>query len=119
MKTMKVRVKVCLVDERGQPFMGIGLVWLLSRIRRFHSIRRAAQDMGMSYVKAHSILKRLEKCLSRPLLVRSRGGAEKGGAELTPFADEFLADYERLGERVARVADKEAAPLIRRLRSRA
>ena len=35
---MKVRVKVCLANERNEPFMGIGLVWLLTRIHQFHSI---------------------------------------------------------------------------------
>jgi|GEM_PF-1936766 len=97
--------------------MGIGLVWLLTRIRRLHSISKAAQDMDMSYVKAHSILKRLERRLRRPLLLRSRGGAAKGGAELTPFAERFLARYSRHDERVSRYAQKEFAPLLKSLRA--
>ena len=114
---MKVRVRVGLIDERNEPLMGIGLVWLLSRIHQLHSIRQAAQDMGMSYVKAHSILKRLEHRLRRPLLFRTRGGAEKGGAELTPFAERFLARYARHDERVSRYAQKEFAPLLKSLRN--
>ncbi len=114
---MKVRVKVCLANERNEPFMGIGLVWLLTRIHQFHSISQAAQDMGMSYVKAHSILKHLEHGLRRPLLFRRRGGAEKGGAELTPFAERFLTRYSRHNDRVSRYAQKEFAPLIKSLRS--
>jgi len=95
--------------------MGIGLVWLLSRIRKLHSISQAAQDMGMSYAKAHFILKRLERHIGRPLLVRCRGGADQGGAELTPFAEEFLAGFVRGHERVERYAKKEFAVLIKRL----
>ena len=112
---MKVRVKVCLVSQRDEPFMGIGLVWLLTRIRQLHSIRQAARDMGMSYVKAHNILKRLERGLGRPLLLRSRGGTEKGGAKLTPFAERFLSRYSRHNDRVSCYAQKEFAPLIKSL----
>ena len=38
--------------------IGIGLVWLLERIARLHSIRQAALDMGMSYAKAHGMTPR-------------------------------------------------------------
>lgn len=115
---MKVRVRVSLLDDDGGPFMGVGLVWLLTRIRKLHSIRRAAQDMDMSYMKAHAILKRLERSLGRPVLSRYRGGAKKGGAELTLFARQFVASYARHNERVERYARKEFDPLVKGLSRR-
>ena len=112
---MEARVKVTIVDGDGKPFMGIGLVWLLERIRRLHSIRKAAADMGMSYAKAHAIIKRLERGLGRPAVVRRRGGAEKGGAELTPFAERFLGLYSRFNDGLSRRAKSEFSALRRSL----
>jgi len=34
---MKIKVKISLADGRDEEFMGIGLVWLLRRIKKFKS----------------------------------------------------------------------------------
>jgi molybdate transport system regulatory protein len=104
---MKVKVRLAIADRRGKSFMGIGLLWLLRGVERRGSIRRAAEKMGLSYPKALKILNHLERKLGRPLLTRTRGGKERGGASLTPFALSFLAEYERMHERVADFAEKE------------
>ncbi|MCX6340147.1 MAG: LysR family transcriptional regulator [Candidatus Aureabacteria bacterium] len=87
--------------------MGIGLVWLIRRIQKFGSIRRAAEDMGMSYVKALRILNRLERKLGTKILVRRIGGAMRGGTALTPFAEQFVEQYERYHARVTDFARRE------------
>ena len=112
-----VQVKVYLVDEDGEHLMGTGLLRLLTGIERRRSIRRAAQDMDMSYMKAHAILKRMERGLGGPLVTRWHGGAAKGGAELTPFARDLLARYTRHSDRVGALARKEFAPLLKKLRA--
>jgi molybdate transport system regulatory protein len=109
---MRERVRISIADRSGAPFMGIGLVWLLRRVEKFGSIRGAAEDMGMSYVKALGILGRLETKLRRKVLIRRRGGAQKGGAELTPFAKEFIAKYDRYQKVVARCAKKQFAAIF-------
>jgi len=106
---MNIKVRVSITDKLHEPFMGIGLVWLIRRIKRFGSIRRAAEDMGMSYVKALRILNRLEKKLGKKILVRRIGGATRGGAALTPFAEQFVERYERYHERVSDFARREFA----------
>jgi len=93
---MKIRLKVSIVNARGESFMGIGLVWLLRRIKKFKSIHRAAADMELSYVKALKILNRLEENLGRKVVIRTRGGAARGGAEVTPFAERYIKEYERV-----------------------
>ena len=94
-RRMKLRLKVSIVNARGEGFMGIGLVWLLRRIKEFKSIHRAAAEMELSYVKALRILNRLEKNLGRKVVIRTRGGAKRGGAEITPFADRYIEEYDR------------------------
>lgn len=103
---MKIQAKISIVNGTGEGFMGIGLVWLLRRIKRFKSISRAAQDMGMSYVKALKILNRLERNLDGKILVRKRGGRDRGGAELTPFAEKFIDEFEILQQDIKNYAER-------------
>ncbi len=103
---MKPKVKISLVNKENEGFMGIGLVWLLKRIEEFKSINRAAKDMNLSYAKALKILNRLEENLGRPILVRKKGGKERGGTELTPFARKFIREYEKFNNNVTDYARK-------------
>lgn len=106
-KNCTLSLKISLQNASGESFMGIGLVWLLQRIDTFRSIRRAAEDMGMSYMKALKIINRLEKNLQEKLLVRTIGGKEQGGSELTGFAREFLAAYTRFTDSVQTHAEEQ------------
>ena len=103
---MKIRLRASIVNARDEGFMGIGLVWLLRRIDQFHSIHRAAADMKLSYVKALKILNRLEDNLGRQVVIRSRGGRAGGGAELTPFAEHYIKEYERFLSELTAHAEK-------------
>ena len=91
---MKIKVSLIILNEDGVPMMGKGTIWLLQRIRRLRSINQAAKEMEMSYVKALKILKDIEATLGQEILIKRIGGKDHGGAELTPFAEEFLALFE-------------------------
>ena len=105
---MRIEVKVALLDSQGERFMGAGPLWLLEGIRQTGSIRQAALGMGMSYAKAHRLLGRLEQALGVRLLSRRIGGAEHGGAGLTPEGVEFLERYTRLCQTLqARARDEQ------------
>lgn len=110
---MKVQLRILIGGGKGEPFMGIGPIWLLKRIKRLKSINLAAKDMRMSYAKAHHILKSLEKHLGRKMLIRRRGGADRGGAELTPFAEKFVARYDAYQAGVKEFAEKEFAGFLK------
>jgi len=102
---MKVHVKLALANGQDEEFCGAGVLQLLEGIGEHGSIHRAAQEMGLSYVKALKILNRVEKELGQTLLERHKGGAERGRTELTPFARRFMRDFTRLRGRVRRAAD--------------
>jgi molybdate transport system regulatory protein len=103
---VRVKLKLSVADDRGAPFIGSGLVGLLRRVERLGSIQSAARDIGMSYAKAHRILKRLEQGAGWGFLVRRRGGQDRGGAQLTPRARDFLARYELMEARIHAEAEK-------------
>jgi molybdate transport system regulatory protein len=104
---MKIKLKITLTNEDGQAFMGIGLVWLLREIEQCHSIHGAAARVGLSYVKALKILNRLEDNLSKKLVLRSRGGHQRGGAELTPYGHCFLSRYDVMQGRIKDFAQQQ------------
>lgn len=104
---MECEIRLRLLDDRGRPFMGIGLVWLLDRIGRLCSISAAARDMQLSYPKAMRMIRDLEQGLGRQMVIRHRGGAQRGGAELTEAAVDFVARYQRFQARVKRQVQSE------------
>jgi molybdate transport system regulatory protein len=112
---MQIRVKINIVNERGEPFMGPGVRDLLEQIRRYKSINCAAEQMSLSYVKALNLLNRLEADLGRRILIRKRGGNERGGSELAPFGEKYIVEYSRLEKRVQRRVEEEFRIFRRRV----
>jgi molybdate transport system regulatory protein len=104
---MKATTKTFITDNAGIPFMGPGPVQLLERIDEFRSINKAAKSMSLSYVKALNILSRLEKCLDRKMLERKRGGNERGGASLTPYAEKYIRSFKGFEQKINNFAQVE------------
>jgi len=104
---MEIQLKISLANDRDETFMGIGLVWLLRAVDESGSISRASKEMNLSYAKALKIINRLEENLGQKLLIRKHGGCDRGGAELTPFGQKFIAKYDRLQSAIKKSAKKE------------
>ncbi|MDX9915411.1 MAG: LysR family transcriptional regulator [Sphaerochaeta sp.] len=98
---MELKIKLYLVDEEGDKFMGIGVLWLLERVAEHGSLRKGAMSLGISYTKALSMVQTLEREVGIAVLNRQKGGSQRAGATLTPFAHDFIARY-RTFEREAK-----------------
>ena len=90
---MKLRLTVSFQDDAGERFFGEGPYRLLQGVEEKHSLRAAAQGMGMAYTKAFRIIKNAEQHLGFPLLERAVGGKGGGGSTLTPEGKELLKRY--------------------------
>ena len=66
----------------------------------------AAKSMGLSYTKARVMLDNLERNLGCPVLDRRKGGAERSGATLTPFAHRLISLYRGFQDDVKAEADR-------------
>jgi molybdate transport system regulatory protein len=88
---MRLMYKLWL-DYRGRAF-GDGPARLLGGVQECGSLRKAAQELGMSYNKAWRILHAAEERLGFALLDRSVGGSLGGGSHLTPEAQDLMARY--------------------------
>jgi molybdate transport system regulatory protein len=90
---MRVAYRVW-IEHNGKAF-GEGPYRLLRLIEREGSISKAASSMGLSYRKAWTILRNVEKRLGLTLLKRRIGGQSGGGSSLTPEALQLVELYER------------------------
>ena len=104
---MDIRVKIGIVDENEEQFIGSGLIELLDEIKEHKSINMAAKAMGLSYKKAHRMVNRLEADLKEQLLIRKRGGTERGGTDITPLGEVYVAEFKRLEVCVKKRAKEE------------
>jgi molybdate transport system regulatory protein len=52
--------------------------------------------MGMSYMRAWTVIKTMNACFREPLVVATRGGKDRGGAVVTGTGKEALALYRKL-----------------------
>ena len=76
--------------------MGPGKADLLEAIATHGSISGAARAMGMSYRRAWILVDIMNACFKEPLVLTAKGGAEGGGASLTPTGTQVLRAFRQL-----------------------
>ncbi len=94
------------IELEGEPFFGRGKMMLLAAVGRYGSINRAAREVGISYRKAWSYIKAMEKRLGIRLVECRAGGKGGGGAELTPEIRDFLGRYDAIEKDIRKAADE-------------
>ena len=88
-----IQLRLWFENAKGEAFFGEGIADLLQAIDRRKSIALACKDIGMSYRYALHRLSIAEKRSGTRLVARFRGGASKGGAELTENCRFLLQRY--------------------------
>jgi molybdate transport system regulatory protein len=79
---------------RGEEvLLGPGKADLLEAIGRLGSLRDAATELGMSYMRAWKLVQTMNKGFRGPVVDFHRGGPARGGAELTDTGREALRLY--------------------------
>src|SRR5262245_38380933 len=92
------------LERAGQAVLGPGRLELLEGIGRHHSISAAARTMGMSYRHAWVSVQRVNEAAGEPLVVAATGGAQGGGAQLTPLGRWAVAAFRDLSGQLERAA---------------
>lgn len=103
---MKVRFKVWL-EEDGKAVISEGRYRLLKEIERTGSILEASKRVGLTYKRAHSQIKSMEKNLGKKVVNRKRGT----GATLTDSGRELLRVYESVLSELSKLANELEATL--------
>ena len=90
---LRPRLRVMWRDEIA---LGPGKAELLALVEETGSINQAAHRMGMSYMRAWSLVKTMNQCFKEPLVVSERGGRGGGGAKLTAAGRRSLELYHQM-----------------------
>jgi len=90
---MKLNYKIW-IEKEGKKVFGDGPLDILQRVERTGSLRKAAEEINMSYSQAWNLIKDLEKRLGFDLLKRKVGGEKGGGSELSEEAKELMMKFE-------------------------
>jgi len=88
---MKVAYKIW-IDQNGKAF-GDGPYAILKGVEKTGSLHKVADQMGMAYSKAWTLIRILEQRLGFLLLDRKVGGRSGGGSQITPQAKELMLRY--------------------------
>ena len=76
--------------------LGPGKVELLALVAETGSIREAAERMHMSYMRAWTLIRTMNRCFKEPLVEAVRGGKAGGGARLSATGRRALALYQQI-----------------------
>lgn len=110
---MKVKSKVWF-ERDGELVFGAGKMLILKSVHKTGSINKAAKEMGMSFRHAWSYIRSAEERMNRPLLIRTKGGKNGGGAVLTGYAKDLIEKFNELDEEVRIFTNKRYRELFRK-----
>lgn len=103
---MKLSARVWLENEDNEKLFGIGICELLKGIRMYGSLSESSKQMGMSYNKAHNLVKTMEKRLGFDIVTTKIGGARGGGSTLTEKGEYLIERYEKVMEKIKKDLDE-------------
>jgi molybdate transport system regulatory protein len=113
MSRFEVRPRIRVTRDDGTIVLGPGKADLLEAIADHGSISAAAKAVGMSYMRAWTLVRTMNDAFASPLVEKIRGGSERGGARLTDRGMRLLEIY-RAMEKNARNAIDAQWRLLRR-----
>lgn len=93
----EIKSRIWISSSKG-TFLGEGRVHLLQEIEKCGSISTAANNMGMSYKKAWTLVKSMNMQAKNPLVVKKVGGVNGGGSELSKTGKELIRIYNEISQ---------------------
>jgi len=111
MKQKAVPTGGCALHPRFRILSGAAIAFgpgkadLLEALHTTGSITKAAGQLGMSYMRAWTLIKTMNRCFRGPLVLAIRGGTRGGGgAGLTETGLQVLKLYRRMEQNSIRAA---------------
>ena len=112
--SIQPRLRVRVGDDIA---LGPGKVELLEFVQRTGSITEAAKQMGMSYMRAWTLIRTMNGCFKEPLVVAARGGSKGGGgAKLTGTGCQALVLYQQINVKSRKAVQSDWKKLQKLLR---
>jgi molybdate transport system regulatory protein len=99
---VRLGINIWMENEKGVLF-GRGRMLMLEEVRKFGSLKQAAESMNMSYRAAWGKIKKSEEAWGVPLIEKK--GGNRAGYKLTSFGSDILASYKTLLDEVRAYAE--------------
>ncbi len=107
--TPTVRLHLWL-ETGGGLYFGLGRAMLLAKIDQYGSLRKAAEELNMSYRAAWGKIKKSEELLGVKLI--EQGGSKKEGYHLTEAGKAFMGKYMAWFDEVEKEAVRKAREML-------
>jgi molybdate transport system regulatory protein len=115
MSDVRLTVRVDFGSDRA---LGPGKIRLLEAIGQTGSISQAGRSLAMSYRRAWLLVDDMNHCFREPVVTTQPGGAQGGGAALTPFGLELIEKYRSIEAQAMAAAKSQLHALEVSLRNR-
>ncbi|MEW7278785.1 molybdenum transporter [Aquimarina sp. 2201CG1-2-11] len=102
----RIKSRIWIESDDG-VFLGEGRVKLLKAIQKTNSLRKAAEEIEMSYKKAWKLLDSMNKTAQQPIVVTSIGGKGGGGAQITAYGKQMIATFDSINQKCWSFLDDE------------
>ena len=76
--------------------LGPGKMELLALLIETESLTKVARRLGMSYMRAWTLVNTMNECFREPVVVAERGGKRGGGMKVTQTGRRALALYQEM-----------------------
>jgi len=86
------------IHAPGDHSLGPGKIALLEAVDAEGSISAAARAMGMAYRHAWMLIDDMNRCFRSGVVATGAGGADGGGALLTPLGRQLVARFRAMEE---------------------
>jgi molybdate transport system regulatory protein len=106
------------VDFGAGRALGPGKIRLLEAIGKTGSISQAGRTLDMSYRRAWLLVHDLNLCFREPVVTTQPGGAQGGGAALTPFGRDLIEKYRSIESKATLATRQQLHALEVSLRTR-
>jgi molybdate transport system regulatory protein len=116
MDAVRLTVRVDFGSDRA---LGPGKIRLLEAIGKAGSISQAGRALDMSYRRAWLLVDDMNRCFRQPVVTTQPGGAQGGGAALTPFGLELIDKYRSIESQATAATKQQLSALEVSLRNQA
>lgn len=106
------------IDFGSDRALGPGKIRLLEAIGETGSISQGGRALDMSYRRAWLLVDDLNHCFRESVVTAQPGGAQGGGAALTPFGKALIAKYRAIESQASAAARSQLLELETSLRAR-
>lgn len=94
------------IKKNGSCFLAPIKIELLHEISKSGSLSGAAKKLKISYQHAWTMIDEMNRNAPSPLVIKQRGGANGGGAEISSYGIKMMDEYKQIEAQVKKLVNQ-------------